>query len=119
MIPRSTSATCPPQGKALEFSIEIGVLPKAELGDYRGLEVAAARAPRVTASRSSRRSTRCASGSPGCETVERPAQSGDFVVIDYVGSLPDPRRPRGRGALDAIRRAARAATSSSSSAAGT
>src|SRR6202041_2360069 len=30
----------PPQGQALQFSIEIGVLPKAELGEYQGLEVA-------------------------------------------------------------------------------
>src|ERR1700684_4611228 len=37
----------PPQGQALEFSIEIGVLPKAQLGDYKGLEVAR-REPQVT-----------------------------------------------------------------------
>ena len=30
----------PAQGQALEFSIEIGVLPKAKLGEYKGLEVA-------------------------------------------------------------------------------
>src|SRR5208283_647557 len=30
----------PPKGEALEFAIEIGVLPKAQLGDYDGLEVA-------------------------------------------------------------------------------
>ncbi len=36
----------PAEGQALEFSIEIGVLPKAELGDYKGLEVAAPRAGR-------------------------------------------------------------------------
>src|SRR5271170_6341733 len=30
----------PSHGQALEFAIEIGVLPKAELGGYEGLEVA-------------------------------------------------------------------------------
>ena len=29
----------PPQGEALEFSFEIGVLPEATLGEYKGLEV--------------------------------------------------------------------------------
>ncbi len=29
----------PPRGESLEFSFEIGVLPRATLGEYRGLEV--------------------------------------------------------------------------------
>ena len=82
----------PAQGEALEFSIEIGVLPKAELGEYMGVEVAAPRAGGRPDEQIERRSRRCASASRGCETAERPAAAGDFVVIDYVGS---PRR-RGR-----------------------
>ena len=35
----STSATCPAEGEDLEFTIEVGVRPKAELGEYKGLEV--------------------------------------------------------------------------------
>ena len=61
--PRSTSASCPPQGQALEFSIEIGVLPKAKLGDYRGLEVAAPRAGRRRAAARAR--DRGAARAPG------------------------------------------------------
>ncbi len=38
--PQVALGDLPPQGEALEFSIEIGVLPKAELGSYTGLEVA-------------------------------------------------------------------------------
>ena len=34
----------PPKGQELRFSIEIGVLPKAELGEYKGLEVGRAEA---------------------------------------------------------------------------
>ena len=37
--PTSTSASCPREGEPLKFSIEIGVRPKAELGEYKGLEV--------------------------------------------------------------------------------
>ena len=37
--PQLDLGALPPEGEALEFSIEIGVLPKAELGDYLGLEV--------------------------------------------------------------------------------
>ena len=32
----------PAQGQSLRFSIEIGVLPSARLGDYRGVELAEA-----------------------------------------------------------------------------
>ena len=42
--PKIDLAGLPPQGDALQFSIEIGVLPKAELGQYKGLEVGRARA---------------------------------------------------------------------------
>ena len=32
-------ASCPREGEPLRFSIEIGVRPKATLGEYKGLEV--------------------------------------------------------------------------------
>ena len=41
----STSRELPGEGEPLRFSIEIGVRPKAELGEYKGLEVAPPRAP--------------------------------------------------------------------------
>ena len=57
---RSSSASCLPTVQPLEFSIELGVLPKAELGAYEGLEVGR-REPAARSSRSSGRSRRCAS----------------------------------------------------------
>jgi len=84
----------PEQGKALEFSIEIGVLPKAELGDYRGLEVPR-RDPESDPEQIQQEIDAMRERLARLETVERPAQSGDFVVIDYVGSLPDPDAPEG------------------------
>jgi trigger factor len=85
--PKVDLGDMPPQGQALEFSIEISVVPKAELGDYEGLEVARrqATAPdeliqqEVDAMRE--RLARL-------DTVEREAGKGDFVVVDYVGYLP-------------------------------
>jgi trigger factor len=77
----------PPQGQALEFSIEIGVLPKAELGDYEGLEVAR-REPAAAEEQVSQQIEEMRERLARLETVEREAAEGDFVVVDYVGSLP-------------------------------
>jgi trigger factor len=76
----------PPQGEALEFSIEIGVLPKAELGEYRGLEVAR-REPEVTEDQVQQEIESMRERLARLETAERQAAEGDFVVVDYVGSL--------------------------------
>jgi trigger factor len=76
----------PPQGEALEFSIEIGVLPTAELGDYRGLEVAR-REPAVAAEQIEEEIEAARERLARLETADRPAAPGDFVVVDYVGSL--------------------------------
>ncbi|HEY7933424.1 MAG TPA: trigger factor [Solirubrobacteraceae bacterium] len=76
----------PPQGQALEFSIEIGVLPTAELGQYKGLEVPRREAAiedgaiQMEVEKLRERLARL-------DSVERPAASGDFLVVDYVGSL--------------------------------
>ena len=105
----------PPQGEALEFSIEIGVLPKAELGDYVGLEVPR-REPLIEEELLEREIEGVRERLARLETAERAAVEGDFVVVDYVGSLArrDRRAPRG-----SRWRVARAATSWSSSAAAT
>jgi trigger factor len=80
-------ANLPPKGEELHFSIEIGVLPTAELGEYKGLEV-----PRAEEAVEEQRVEEALVGErerlARLETVERPAASGDFVVIDYLGSLP-------------------------------
>jgi trigger factor len=76
----------PPQGQALEFSIEIGVLPKAELGDYKGLEVGR-REPEVADEQIQQEIDAMRERLARLETAERPAAAGDFVVVDCVGSL--------------------------------
>jgi trigger factor len=77
----------PPQGQALQFSIEIGVLPKARLGDYKGLEVGRGE-PAADEQRLEQEVQAMRERLARLETVERAAREGDFVVIDYVGSLP-------------------------------
>ncbi|HLI32051.1 MAG TPA: trigger factor [Solirubrobacteraceae bacterium] len=76
----------PAQGHALEFSIEIGVLPKAELGEYRGLEVGR-REPEVADEQVEQEIEAMRDRLARLQTAERAAGSGDYVVVDYVGSL--------------------------------
>lgn len=76
----------PSQGGALEFSIEIGVLPKAQLGEYKGLEVGRGE-PQVQEQAVEEEVARLRERLAKLNTVERAAEQGDFVVIDYLGSL--------------------------------
>jgi trigger factor len=76
----------PGEGKPLSFSIEIGVRPNAKLGTYEGLEVGR-REPRADHEAVDEELERVRERFATLETVERPAESGDHVVIDYVGSL--------------------------------
>ncbi len=76
----------PPQGETLAFSIEIGVLPKADLGAYRGLEVAR-REPSVHDAQIDEEIDAMRERLARLETTERSAAAGDFVVIDYLGSI--------------------------------
>jgi trigger factor len=76
----------PGQGQALEFSIEIGVLPAAELGEYKGLEVGR-REPEVTDEQIQQEIDAMRERLARLQTAERSAASGDFVVVDYVGSI--------------------------------
>lgn len=85
--PKVDLGDLPLQGKALEFSIEIGVLPKAELGDYQGLEVAR-REPAVTDEQIQQEIEAMRERLARLDAVERKAGQGDFVVVDYVGYLP-------------------------------
>lgn len=84
--PQLNLGELPPRGEALEFSIEIGVLPKAQLGEYKGLEVAR-REPEVEEQRIEQEIDAMRERLARLQTAERPAASGDFVVIDYVGSI--------------------------------
>jgi len=75
----------PADGEALTFSIEIGVRPTAQLGQYKGLEVGR-REPTVDDADVQREIDGLRERLAKLETVERPAESGDFIVLDYVGS---------------------------------
>jgi trigger factor len=85
--PQLDLSDLPPEGEALEFSIEIGVLPTAQLGDYEGLEVPR-REPLVEDQQITQEIDAMRDRLARLETAERPAADGDFVVIDYAGYLP-------------------------------
>ncbi len=85
-------AHLPPQGEALAFSIEIGVLPTAELGEYKGLEVGRAE-PAVEDEQIEREVEGMRERLARLETAERAAAEGDFVVMDYRGTLAGEEQP--------------------------
>ena len=60
--------------------------PPAQLGDYKGVEVGR-REPRSTTRRSTPSSSALRESLASLETVERAAGDGDFVVIDFAGSV--------------------------------
>jgi trigger factor len=100
--PQIDLSDLPDDGQPLAFSIEIGVLPKAELGEYDGLEVprreAVAEEQQIDGEIEAMRERLAR-----LETAERPAAEGDFVVIDYVGSLVE-QVPDGEQTEEAERR---------------
>ncbi len=76
----------PGEGQPLSFSIEIGVRPRATLGQYRGVEVGK-REPAVEEAAIDAQVERLREQFATLDTVERPAAEGDHLVIDYVGSI--------------------------------
>jgi trigger factor len=84
--PRLDLTALPEKGSPLRFSIEVGVRPPAKLGDYRGLEVGRGEAD-VPDAEVDAELERLRDSVASLENVERPAQSGDFVVIDFVGKV--------------------------------
>jgi trigger factor len=76
----------PDEGQPLTFSIEIGVLPKATLGTYKGLEVGR-REPHADDAAIDAELDRMRDRFATLETVDRPAGDGDHIVMDYVGSI--------------------------------
>jgi trigger factor len=84
--PKLDLGQLPAHGGTLEFSIEIGVLPKAELGEYRGLEVGR-REPEIQEEQVQHELDAMRERHARLDTSDRPAEQGDFIVVDYVGSL--------------------------------
>ncbi len=84
--PKLQVGELPGQGEPLSFSIEIGVRPRAKLGEYKGLEVGR-REPQVEDSAIDERIEQLRDRFATLETVERPAAEGDHLVVDYVGRV--------------------------------
>jgi trigger factor len=86
----------PGEGQPLTFTIEIGVRPVAKLGEYKGVEVgkreAAADDEAIDAEIEALRERNAR-----LETVEDAAGKGDFLVMDYVGSIDGEQFAGGEG----------------------
>jgi trigger factor len=76
----------PEKGAALAFTIEVGVVPPAELGEYKGVEVGR-REPKVDDQEVQAELERIRESLASLENVDREAGDGDYVVMDYVGSV--------------------------------
>jgi trigger factor len=74
------------EGDPLGFKFEIGVRPKATLGEYKGLEVGRAE-PEPTDEIVDREIERIRAGFARLEPVERAAAEGDVLLIDFEGLL--------------------------------
>lgn len=72
------------QGEAFGFRFEVGVRPRAVLGEYRGLEVGRGE-PQVPEEIVEREVERIRAGFARLEPVERPAAEGDVLLIDFEG----------------------------------
>jgi trigger factor len=76
----------PGEGQPLQFTIEIGVRPTARLGRYEGVEVGRREATadeEAIAGELDALRERMAR----LDTVDAPAGSGDFVVMDFLGAI--------------------------------
>ena len=84
--PKLDVGDLPDEGEELKFTIEVGVRPKAELGEWQGLEVGRADAE-VPEDAIQAELDRLREGFASLQTVERPAASGDAVVLDFSGTI--------------------------------
>ena len=76
----------PEKGAPLQFTIEVAVRPEARLGEYKGLEVGR-REAEAPAAEVDAEIERLREAAASLETVERPATKGDFVVVDFTGTI--------------------------------
>ncbi len=84
--PQIDLSDLPEKGSTLAFSIEVGIVPPARLGDYRGVEVGR-REPEADAEQLQAELDRVRESLASLENVDREAADGDFVVMDFVGRL--------------------------------
>lgn len=74
------------EGEPLGFKFEVGVRPKAKLGEYRGLELPRPD-PEVPEEIVEREIGRIREGFARLEPVDRPAALGDVAMIDFEGTV--------------------------------
>jgi trigger factor len=83
--PQLNVETLPAGGEELEFSIEVAVRPPAKLGEYKGLEVGRVE-PEVPDDAVQTELDRLRQAFAALNPVDRSAQTGDVLVIDYSGT---------------------------------
>jgi trigger factor len=84
--PQLNVESLPAAGEELEFSIEVAVRPPARLGEYKGLEVGKVE-PEVPDDAVQAELDRLRQGFASLNPVDRAAQGGDVLVIDYAGTV--------------------------------
>ena len=84
--PKLDLSDLPDEGKPLKFSIEVAVRPRAELGEYKGLEVGREE-PEVPEEAIDTEINRLREGFARLNPVDREARDGDVVLIDYEGKI--------------------------------
>jgi trigger factor len=94
--PQVNLGELPGEGKALTFSFEIGVRPTAKLATYRGVEVVR-REPAADPEAIDAQIEQLRERFARLETVDRSAEEGDFVTVDFVGRIDGEPFPGGEG----------------------
>jgi trigger factor len=84
--PKVDLSDLPEKGSPLAFTIEVGIVPPARLGAYKGVEVGR-RETSVNPDEVQTELERLRESLASLQTVERAAGNGDFVVVDYTGSI--------------------------------
>ncbi|HEX2126866.1 MAG TPA: trigger factor, partial [Thermoleophilaceae bacterium] len=84
--PKVDLSDLPAKGSPLAFTIEVGIVPPARLGQYKGIEVGR-REPSVNPDDVQTELERLRESLASLQTVDRAAGTGDFVVIDYTGRI--------------------------------
>jgi len=84
--PKVDMGDLPPEGQPLAFSFEVGVRPEAKLGEYKNLDVGK-REPEVDLEAVDEEVAELRERLAHLHVVDRPAEDGDFLTIDFVGTV--------------------------------
>jgi len=94
--PKVDLGDLPDEGKPLTFSFEVGVRPTAELDMYRGIPVGR-REPAVDDEEIDDEIENLRERAAHLHSVKRPAKLGDFLTIDFEGTVGGEPFPGGEG----------------------